>query len=112
MSKVLLIVRCALLEQQVLNEHTRRYDLRKRVGGGNYDGKRDWSMGMNKYRILKLVRCYVNNHVWIFSGDSSNGEPPPEMECDCGEYTWAYFKYELQAEGGDEIADSLDLDES
>jgi hypothetical protein len=38
--------------------------------------------------ILKPTLCQKHSHVWI----SGSNEPPPDMKCDCEEYTWEAMK--------------------
>lgn len=42
--------------------------------------------------VLKPTKCHVDNHVWIFTSDSSTSEPPLNMKCDCEEFTWEAVK--------------------
>lgn len=40
-----------------------------------------------RYKIAKVTLCSVDNHVFLYAGDSIT-EWPPDLKCDCGEFTW------------------------
>lgn len=46
------------------------------------------------FRIVKKTRCKFNNHVWIYTGNTSKPGIPGGTHCDCGLYVWDAKKQE------------------